>query len=97
MVNEKPILMDFGTIRIKQYDTLNVVIEKLEEVTKPKTNEPSTKWRFKGYSRTILTALQFIVSNELLIDKKAVSDLESYLKQVHESNGILLDALGVSK
>ncbi|OMC87442.1 hypothetical protein BK128_08425 [Viridibacillus sp. FSL H7-0596] len=82
--NEKPVLIDLGKVRIRQYDSLNVVIEKLEEVVKPKTDETVTRWRFKGYSRTIMTALQFIISNELLIDKKAVSDLESYLKQVEE-------------
>lgn len=95
MANEKPVLMDFGTIRIRQYDALNVVIEKLDEVTKPKTNEPATKWRFKGYSRTIMTALQFIASNELLIDKNSVNDLESYLKQIEEVTMRVQSALEV--
>ncbi|MGE7932142.1 hypothetical protein [Viridibacillus arvi] len=86
MTKEKAILIDLGDVRIREYDILNVTVERLETAFNPITKEHTTNWRFKGYSRTILTALQFILNNELLIDKKAVSDLESYLKQVEEIN-----------
>jgi len=38
-----------------------------------------------------LKALKYISSKELLVDYNAVSDLESYLKQVQESNDKLLN------
>ncbi|MGF9978696.1 hypothetical protein [Viridibacillus arvi] len=86
MTKEKAILIDLGDVRIREYDNLNVTVERLETAFNPITKEYTTNWRFKGYSRTILTALQFILNNELLIDKKAISDLKSYLKQVEEIN-----------
>ncbi|AVK98662.1 hypothetical protein FCT18_20700 [Lysinibacillus sphaericus] len=90
---EKPILIDLGTVRIKEYDNLNVQIERLEEVYNPTTKETTSKWRFKGYSNTILNALTVIVNKELLIDKKAINGLKNYLKQVEEIHNKIKIAL----
>lgn len=90
---EKSIIMDFGIVRIKEYDSLNVIIERLEEVVNPTTKDVSCKWRFKGYSDTILNALKQIVSKELLVDKNAVKGIENYLKQIADSNEIILKAI----
>lgn len=93
MKEEKAILIDLGTVRIREYDKLNVQIERLEEVFVPTTSQTEMKWRFKGYSNTILNALKSIVKNELLIDKNAVKGLESYLKRVEDSNNKILQAM----
>ncbi len=90
---EKAVLIDLGNVRIKEYDSLNVQIERLEEVTNPTTKETTSKWRFKGYSNTILNALELIVSKELIINRKAVNGLENYLKQVKEIHNKIAVAL----
>lgn len=90
---EKSVLIDLEIVRIKEYDSLNVIIERLEEVVNPVTKEVSNKWRFKGYSDTILNALKQIVNKELLVDKNAVKGIENYLKQITDSNEIILKAI----
>lgn len=90
---EKTILIDLGIVRIKEYDSLNVQIERLEEVLNPISKESSNKWRFKGYSDTILNALKLIVNKELLIDRNTANGLENYLKQVQEIHNKIMIAL----
>ena len=90
---EKSVLIDLGIVRIKEYDSLNVIIERLEEVVNPTTKEVSSKWRFKGYSDSISNALKQIISKELLIDKNAVKSIENYLKQIADSNETVLKAI----
>lgn len=82
----KAILINLGNVRIKEYDNLNVVIERQEVVFNPMSKQTESKWRFKGYSDSIFNALILIQKNEWLIDKKAQMGLENYLKQVEESN-----------
>lgn len=90
---EKAVLIDLGNVRVKEYDSLNVQIERLEEVTNPTTKETTYKWRFKGYSNTILNALKLIVNKELFVDKKTVNCLKNYLKQVEEIHNKITVAL----
>lgn len=95
---EKQVLLTVGNVRVKEYDSMNVIIERFEEYTQPPRKKGETAklvsgWRFKGYSDSVLKALLSIQRKELLIDYNAVSDLESYLKQVLDSNGTLLTAL----
>lgn len=90
---EKSILIDLGIVRIKEYDSLNVTIERLEEVVNPVTKEVSSKWRFKGYSDSISNALKQIVSKELMINKNAMKSIENYLKQITDSNKTILKAI----
>lgn len=92
-MSDKQVLIDLGNIRITEYNELNVQIEKLEEVFNPKTNQTETKWRFKGYSDTILGALEQIQRKELLVEKNVQMGLENYLKSVRESNQKILDAI----
>lgn len=92
-VKEKKVIMTIGNVRIKEYDSLNVQIEKYEEVFNPVNKETTMKWRFKGYTRSILSALLFIQKNELLIDKSKVSDLKTYLEQVEKSTADLLEVI----
>lgn len=93
MSNEKTVLIDLGTVRICEYDKLNVQIERLEEVFVPTLKQTEMKWRFKGYSNTILNALKSIVRNEWLIERNIVRGLENYLKQVEESNNKILQVM----
>lgn len=90
---EKEILIDLGTVRIKEYDSLNVKIERLEEVQNPISKETTSKWRFQGYADTILNALKLIVKKELLIDRKAINGLETYLKKVELTNAAVLEVM----
>ncbi|MEA0565136.1 hypothetical protein [Lysinibacillus irui] len=90
---EKAILIDLGTIRIKEYDSLNVQIERLEEVLNPISKKVTNKWRFKGYSDNVLNALKLIVNKELLIDRKAVNGLKNYLKQIENIHNKIMIAL----
>ena len=90
---EKSVLIDLGNVRIKEYDSLNVIIERLEEVVNPTTKDVSCKWRFKGYSDTILNTLKQIVNKELLVDKNAVKGIENHLKQIADSNETVLKAI----
>ena len=89
----KKVLIDLGNVRISEYDSMNLQIERLEDVTSPVTKQTNSKWVFKGYSRTILTALESILKNELLIKKESVTSLETYLKSAHDSNGKIREAI----
>src|SRR5690625_513586 len=99
MSNEREVLLTIGNVRIREYDSMNVQIERLEEYTsiqpvnegKQRKRVMKKDWRFKGYSSSILDALEAINRKELLIDKKLASDLESYVKQVKESNEKILE------
>ena len=97
MSKEKKVLMNIDTVRIIEHDPMNVVVERLEQVINPQTKEATDKWAFKGYFSSIVSALQSITKNELLIDKNAVSDLETYLKQIEASNEEIMKALQGTK
>lgn len=90
---EKAVLIDLGTVRIKEYDSLNVKIERLEKVQNPTSKETTSKWRFQGYADTILNALKLIVKKELLIDKTSVNGLKTYLNKVETSNARILEVM----
>lgn len=90
---EKRVILTIENVRIKEYDNMNVTVECFEEVYNQKEKKAEKKWRFKGYSKGILSALLFIQQNELLIDKNAVSDLKTHLKQVIETNNELITSI----
>lgn len=92
-MKEKKVLIEIGNIRIKENDVRNVEIERYEEITNPQTNTTAGRWRFRGYSGTITGALKLVVRKEMLVDRNAVSDLESHLKKVAESNQLVLQAI----
>lgn len=89
-MSNKRVLLTIENVRIKEYDSLNVTVERYEDVFIPKEKKKVKKWVFKGYSRSVLSALLFIQRNELLIDKNRISDLNDHLKQVKESNNKIL-------
>lgn len=90
---EKKVLMVVENVRIKEYDNLNVTVERYEEVFNPTNKTVSCKWKFKGYASTVNDALEFIAKNELLIDKDAVTSLESYLEQVDKAYAALMEVI----
>ncbi|WP_371069120.1 hypothetical protein [Sediminibacillus sp. JSM 1682029] len=92
-MSDKKVLMDLGNVRIKEYDSLNVVVERYEDVFVPKDKKTVKKWVFKGYSRNILSAMLYIQATELLIDRNKVNDLETHLKQVEQSNAELMEVM----
>lgn len=91
LMSEKKVLLSVDNVRIKEYDSMNVQVERYEDVYIPTEKKTEKKWRFKGYSKGILSALLFIQQNELLIDKNNISDLKSHLKQVRDSNSKLIE------
>lgn len=92
-MSEKKVILQIGHVRIKDYDSHNVVVERYENVFIPKTKQTVKKWVFKGYCRSILSALLMIQRDELLIDKNIVTDLDSYVDQVEKSNAALLEVI----
>ncbi|UYX53338.1 hypothetical protein M3Y14_04065 [Bacillus thuringiensis] len=90
---EKQVLIEIDNVRVKEYDSLNVVVERLEKPSSKSSIESVSKWRFKGYAKSIHCALKFIVNSELLIDNSKVEDLQSYVKQVEKSNEEVLNAV----
>ena len=89
----KKVLLIIDNVRIKEYNEMNVVVERYEDVYVPTKKQHEKKWRFKGYASTIFKALLLIQRNELLIDKDSIHNLSSYLEQVKESNDKLLEAV----
>lgn len=59
-MSEKKVILTVGNVRIKQYDSMNVVVERYEDVFIPKEKQTIKKWVFKGYCRNILSAALFI-------------------------------------
>lgn len=92
-MKEREVILTVGNVRIKEYDNLNVMVERYEDVFNPVTKETTKKWRFVGYSRSILSALLMISKRELLVDKDKVNDLHSYIEQVEKSNAQLLEVV----
>lgn len=90
---ELVVLMQIKNVRIIESDSRNVEVERYEETLNPITKELNSSWRFKGFSSTILSALKLIVKKELLIDKDALNNLKSHIKQVEESNAEILNAI----
>lgn len=68
----KKILLEIGNVRIKESDRLNVEVERLETRYNKTKGEDVTSWRFKGYSRDVVSALVLICRRRLLIDENAI-------------------------
>lgn len=97
-MSEKRTIIEIDNVRIKEYDKLNVTIERLETYYSPIDKKDITDWRFKGYSDGVLGALKFIQRKGLLVNQKAISDLKSHLNEVHRSNALLTESIeGVKK
>lgn len=93
MSDKKKVILTVGNVRIKEYDNLNVTVERYEDVFIPVGKQTVKKWVFKGYSRSILSALMMIQRKELLIDRAEIKDLGNYLKQVEKSNTALREVM----
>lgn len=92
-MSEKQVLIDLGNVRIKEYNSMNHVIEIYEEVRKFASNEVEKKWRFHGYCNDIYSGLSSIQRNELLLDKTKIRTLNDHLEQVKESNQKLMEVM----
>lgn len=85
--------MTIDNVRIKDYDSMNVTVERYEDVFIPKDKQTIKKWVFKGYSRGILSALLMIQRKELLIDRGSVNDLKGFIQHVEQSNVKLMEVM----
>ena len=92
-MTKKKILLEIDNVRIIRNDPLNLAVERLETNYSKRHKKEFTTYQFKGYYSTILGALKGILYNELLVDENSLTGLESYLKQVEDSNKKILDAL----
>lgn len=92
-MSDKKVLVDLDTVRIKEYNELNHVIEVYEEVFIPTKKTTEKRWKIYGYCSTILKGLKTIQRDELLHDKNQITDLNSYLEQVEKSNAKLLEVI----
>lgn len=92
-MSEKREILAVGNVRIREYDSMNVQVERYEDVFIPTEKKTVKKWKFKGYARNLISALLIIQRNELLIDQKSIRDLESHLEQVEKSNAALLEVM----
>jgi len=89
----KQTLLQIDNVRIKESDAYNLIVERYEKVYNPIKKENSEGWRFKGFNSSNVGCLKLITKKDLLIDEKAVSDLNGHLKQVRESERKMLDAI----
>ncbi|MFD2628747.1 hypothetical protein [Oceanobacillus kapialis] len=92
-MSEKKVIMTIENVRIKEYDSMNVTVERYENVFIPRTKETIQKWVFKGYSKSILSALLFIQRKELLIDREQIKNLNDFVKHVEQSNIRLMEVM----
>lgn len=87
------VLIEFDNVRVIENDVRNVEVQELKSVTNPSTKEATNKWRFRGYSATILSALRLILKEEMLINRGEIEGLKSHLYSVGESNKKVLEAI----
>ena len=90
---EKRVILTIDNVRIKDYDSMNVTVERYEDVFIPKDKQTIKKWVFKGYSRSILSALLMIQRKELLIDRGSITDSNGFIKHVEQSNVKLMEVV----
>lgn len=69
-------------IRIVQKDEINYTLQVLETGINPKTKEPVTNWRIKGYFDNVRASLMAIIDRDMLIDVDEIKTIGDYLKQV---------------
>lgn len=89
----KKVFIDFGDVRIKEYNEHNHVVEVLKETVNPKTKEEITSWHFEGYSPNLKASLQLVNRKELLMDKRSINDMESMLYEMNQSTLKLQEAI----
>lgn len=90
---KKRILFEEGNIRIKEYDAMNVIIERLETYYSPKEEKEISAWRFKGYSPNVLGALRLIHIKRWMDDINAHSSVKSLLESMLESDRRVVQAI----
>jgi|SRR5690625_3436283 len=97
-MSNKKVILQIGNVRVKEYDSMNVVIERLEEYIRPPRekggkSEIATSWRLKGYASNILDALENIHRNEYLINTDSCKSLSDHLEEVTRVNEMLLNKM----
>ena len=81
---ERKVLHEIDNVRIVEYDQLNVMVERYEEVHNPVSKESTMRWRFKGYYPNVKRALKGILDKCYLIDNEAVADAQKMLERIKE-------------
>lgn len=93
VLGKRPTIFDLGDVRVIRFNSMNLAIERYENVFIPKEKKKEKRWVFYGYQTTLFQALQTIVKKELLIDDQQINSVGDYVKQVEESNNKILTTL----
>lgn len=56
----KKTLLKIENVRVIEHDDMNLAVERYETYYNPKAKKEVSGWRFKGYTASILKALQLI-------------------------------------
>ena len=88
----KRVILTIDNVRIKEYDRMNLTVERYEDVFIPKDKRTVKKWVFKGYVSSVLRGLLLIQEKEMLIDKENIDSLQDYINKVEWSNEKLVSA-----
>ena len=83
------------TLRIRQHDKLNVVLEEYTTGINPKTKEESSSWKTVGYYRNTRSALKSILDRDLLINLDECEDVRRYVKMFKKANDYICNLLEV--
>lgn len=92
--NGKQVLLTIDNVRVVQADDRNVMVERLEPVTKRDTKETVNEWTFKGYFGSLAQALRGIDKAEWLVNKAAIRDLRTAVAEIEAGRQKLLAAVG---
>lgn len=66
------------SLRIRQNDSLNVVLEQYTTGVNPKTKEQTSSWKIIGYYKNARSALKAIVDRDLLINLDECENVKQY-------------------
>lgn len=92
-IKGKRVILSIDNVSIVRDNRENLAIYRLEEVYNPFERKNIESFQFKGFYTTVLQCLKAIQYKELLINENNFKSVETYVKQVQESNEKLLKAL----
>ena len=79
-------------VRVVQYDNRNLELQVIKEIQR-KTGELELDWVFKAYVSTMMDALNYIVTRDVLVDYESISKIEDYYSRCEEVKKTILKAI----
>lgn len=90
MSKNKRVLLDLGNVIIKEADRLNVEIFRMETYRNMQTKEIKTDFKSVGYTRNVISALEKIHRERLLINESKIQELSDIIGEINKSDMIIL-------